>query len=75
MINLPWEVHVPDEYVIAGNAAVLRCVVPAHCSERVSLTEWLTDDEVSVLHYLGKALLSPHTYSHHLLSINGLADA
>ncbi|XP_052755769.1 cell adhesion molecule Dscam2 isoform X4 [Galleria mellonella] len=52
-LNIPWEVHVPDEYVIAGNAAVLRCVVPAHCADRVGHTDWFTDDEISVLQYLG----------------------
>ncbi|KAL4715024.1 hypothetical protein ACJJTC_003175, partial [Scirpophaga incertulas] len=52
-LNLPWEVHVPDEYVIAGNAAVLRCVVPAHCIDRVAGTDWLTDDNINVLRYLG----------------------
>ncbi|RVE48303.1 hypothetical protein evm_007054, partial [Chilo suppressalis] len=52
-LNSAWEVHVPDEYVMAGNAAVLRCVVPAHCVDRVDSTDWLTDDDVSVLRYLG----------------------
>ncbi|XP_063830982.1 cell adhesion molecule Dscam2 [Ostrinia nubilalis] len=52
-LNIPWEVHVPDEYVMAGNAAVLRCVVPAHCLDRVGETDWFTDDDVSVLRYLG----------------------
>lgn len=56
-LNIPWEVHVPDEYVMAGNAAVLRCVVPAHCLDRVDATEWFTDDDVSVLRYLGESHL------------------
>ncbi|XP_069361354.1 cell adhesion molecule Dscam1 isoform X3 [Maniola hyperantus] len=53
VLNIPWEVHVPDEYVIAGNAAVLRCIVPSHCSERVDDTDWFTDDDTSVFQYLG----------------------
>lgn len=52
-LNIPWEVHVPDEYVMAGNAAVLRCVIPPHCADRVSTTDWFTDNEVAVSHYLG----------------------
>ncbi|XP_037873453.1 cell adhesion molecule Dscam2 isoform X2 [Bombyx mori] len=52
-LSSPWEVHVPDEYVIAGNAVVLRCVVPPHCADRISSTEWLNDDDINVLHYLG----------------------
>lgn len=57
VMNIPWDVHVPDEYVMAGNAAVLRCVVPAHCTDRVEGTDWLTDEDVSVLHYLGNSQL------------------
>ncbi|XP_049876722.1 Down syndrome cell adhesion molecule-like protein Dscam2 isoform X5 [Pectinophora gossypiella] len=51
-LNIPWEVHVPDEYVMSGNAAVLRCVVPAHCVDRADTTDWLTEDDVSVFRYL-----------------------
>lgn len=48
--------HVPDEYVMSGNAAVLRCVVPTHAADRVDHTDWLTDEDVSVFQYqhLGK---------------------
>ncbi|CAH4030501.1 unnamed protein product [Pieris brassicae] len=53
LVNTPWEVHVPDEYVMSGNAAVLRCVVPPHCAERVAATEWFADDDTSVFPYLG----------------------
>ena len=53
MLSIPWEVHVPDEYVMAGNAAVLRCVVPGHCTERVDETDWFTDDDTSVFQFLG----------------------
>nr|XP_049701279.1 Down syndrome cell adhesion molecule-like protein Dscam2 isoform X20 [Helicoverpa armigera] len=52
-LNIPWEIHVPDEYVMAGNAVVLRCVVPPHCADRVSSTDWFTDDQVNVPHHLG----------------------
>ncbi|CAG9123879.1 unnamed protein product [Plutella xylostella] len=48
VLNSPWEVHVPDEYVMAGNSAVLRCVSPAHAADRVAATDWLADDGLSV---------------------------
>ncbi|CAK1584556.1 unnamed protein product [Parnassius mnemosyne] len=53
VLNVPWEVHVPDEYVMAGNAAVLRCLVSAHCVDRIATTDWFTEDDISVFHYLG----------------------
>ncbi|XP_026321143.1 Down syndrome cell adhesion molecule-like protein Dscam2 isoform X3 [Hyposmocoma kahamanoa] len=52
-LNIPWDVHVPDEYVISGNAAILRCIVPVHCLDRIDSTDWLTDEDVSVFNYLG----------------------
>lgn len=53
-LNIPWDVHVPDEYVMSGNAAILRCIVPVHCLDRIDGTDWLTDEDVSVFNYLGK---------------------
>ncbi|XP_073953751.1 Down syndrome cell adhesion molecule 4 isoform X2 [Choristoneura fumiferana] len=50
-LNMPWDVHVPDEYVMAGNAAILRCSVPSHCADRVASTEWFADDGASVLRH------------------------
>ncbi|XP_063540746.1 cell adhesion molecule Dscam2 [Cydia strobilella] len=52
VLSTPWEVRVPDEYVMAGNAAMLRCIVPPHCADRVSSTDWLGEDGVSVFQYL-----------------------
>ncbi|KAJ0174157.1 hypothetical protein K1T71_010303 [Dendrolimus kikuchii] len=52
-LSIPWEVHVPDEYVIAGNALMVRCIVPPHCTDRVATTEWLTDGDISIFHYSG----------------------
>lgn len=57
-LNIPWDVHVPDEYVMSGNAAILRCVVPVHCLDRIDDTDWLTDEDVSVFNYLGKNMVS-----------------
>ncbi|XP_063366960.1 cell adhesion molecule Dscam2 [Cydia amplana] len=52
VLSTPWDVRVPDEYVMAGNAAVLRCIVPPHCADRVSSTDWLGEDGLSVFQYL-----------------------
>ncbi|GBP58829.1 Down syndrome cell adhesion molecule-like protein Dscam2 [Eumeta japonica] len=51
MVDVPWEVVVRDEYVMAGNAAILRCAVPARLADRVDRTAWLTRDHVDILEY------------------------
>ncbi|KAF9797827.1 hypothetical protein SFRURICE_001430, partial [Spodoptera frugiperda] len=38
--------------ITCRNAAVLRCVVPPHCADRVSSTDWFTDDQTNVPHHL-----------------------
>ncbi|XP_069950892.1 cell adhesion molecule Dscam2-like [Cherax quadricarinatus] len=38
-----FEVRVYDEYVIRGNTAVLRCVVPSFVRDLVSVTAWVRD--------------------------------
>ncbi|CAG9795734.1 unnamed protein product [Diatraea saccharalis] len=59
---------------MAGNAAVLRCVVPAHCVERIDSTDWLADNDVSVLRYLEKSSTWPRVklFGGGLLSISGI---
>ncbi|XP_042865020.1 Down syndrome cell adhesion molecule-like protein Dscam2 [Penaeus japonicus] len=38
-----FEVRVYDEYVISGNTAVLRCVVPSFVRDLVTVTAWVRD--------------------------------
>lgn len=38
-----FEVRVYDEYVIRGNTAVLRCVVPPFVRDLVTVTAWVRD--------------------------------
>lgn len=37
-----------DEYVIRGNAAVLRCKVPGYVSDYVMVTSWVQDEAVNI---------------------------
>lgn len=36
-----YEAQVYDEYVIKGNAAVLKCNIPSFVSDHVEITEWI----------------------------------
>ncbi|XP_041984481.1 Down syndrome cell adhesion molecule-like protein Dscam2 isoform X2 [Aricia agestis] len=53
VLSSPWEVVVGEQYVMSGNAALLRCLVPARLSERVDSTEWTAEDGTDVVRYLG----------------------
>lgn len=41
MVSQYYESQVYDEYVIKGNAAVLKCNIPSFVSDHVEITEWV----------------------------------
>lgn len=41
MVSQFYESQVYDEYVIKGNAAVLKCNIPSFVSDHVEITEWV----------------------------------
>lgn len=43
MVNQKYTVQVHDEYVMAGNTALLKCQVPTYMSEIVMVTAWVQD--------------------------------
>lgn len=40
-----YQTRVIDEFVLKGNTATLKCLVPSFVSDFVEVVEWLTDDE------------------------------
>ncbi|KAG4065278.1 hypothetical protein HA402_012720, partial [Bradysia odoriphaga] len=63
-----YEAQVSDEYVIKGNAAVLRCNIPSFVSDHVIITEWIdsnanlqfnTNIYIFSFHIDGKYLVLP----------------
>ncbi|EEC20339.1 hypothetical protein IscW_ISCW023932 [Ixodes scapularis] len=48
MIRAPLEVAVTDSVASVGGSAALRCLVPPAAREHVSLTTWVSDDDVNV---------------------------
>ena len=44
MVSQPYEVNVLDEYVLLGNAALMRCHIPSFVTDFVRVDQWVTAD-------------------------------
>ena len=38
-----YETRVSDEFVLRGNAAILKCSVPSYVSDAVTIEAWISD--------------------------------
>ncbi|KAF7273797.1 hypothetical protein GWI33_013511, partial [Rhynchophorus ferrugineus] len=48
VVKQKYDIQVHDEYVIAGNTAVLKCKVPNYVSDYVMVTSWIQDDNINI---------------------------
>lgn len=44
MVSQSYQVHVHDEYVLLGNAGLLRCLIPSFVSDFVIVDTWVGGD-------------------------------
>ena len=44
MVSQAYQVNVHDEYVLLGNAGLLRCLIPSFVSDFVLIDSWVGDD-------------------------------
>lgn len=44
MVSQVYQVNVHDEYVLLGNAGLLRCLIPSFVSDFVLIDSWVGDD-------------------------------
>lgn len=44
----PYEGRVNDEFVLRGNTAILKCIVPSFVTDFVNVVAWLMDNETIV---------------------------
>jgi len=44
VVSQSYQVHVHDEYVLLGNAGLLRCLIPSFVSDFVIVDTWVGDD-------------------------------
>lgn len=67
VVAQPYETRVSDEFVIRGNAAILKCSIPSFVADFVTVQAWVTDDGMTyyasrdygtILHLLLVVLLS-----------------
>ncbi|KAJ8980663.1 hypothetical protein NQ317_013275 [Molorchus minor] len=47
-VKQKYDIQVHDEYVIAGNTAVLKCKIPNYVADYVMVTSWIQDDSVNI---------------------------
>ena len=45
VVGQSYQVNVHDEYVLLGNAALLRCLIPSFVSDFVVVDSWESDDD------------------------------
>ncbi|CAG9119517.1 unnamed protein product [Plutella xylostella] len=47
-VHQAYEPRVIDEYVLRGNAAIVKCLIPSFVSDYVQVVEWVTDENESL---------------------------
>lgn len=48
VVSQPYEIQVHDSYVLKGNTALLKCVVPPFVREYVIITSWIQDGNFNI---------------------------
>lgn len=48
VVKQKYDVQVHDEYVTAGNTAVLKCKIPNYVAEYVMVTSWVQDEAINI---------------------------
>ncbi|KAG1685713.1 Down syndrome cell adhesion molecule-like protein Dscam2 [Nymphon striatum] len=48
VVDQHYSTQVYDEYVIEGNTAVLKCIIPSYIKDQIIVTAWIRDDGVRI---------------------------
>ncbi|KAG1652220.1 Down syndrome cell adhesion molecule-like protein Dscam2 [Nymphon striatum] len=48
VVDQQYSTQVYDEYVIEGNTAVLKCIIPSYIKDYVKVTAWIKDDKIEI---------------------------
>lgn len=43
-----YKTRVIDEYVLNGNSAILKCLIPSFIADFISVTSWVSDDGTEI---------------------------
>lgn len=49
VVTQKYEVSVMEEYVLRGNAAILKCHIPSFVADFVHVSSWLQDGQTELL--------------------------
>ena len=49
MVGQPYDIYVEMEHVILGNDALLKCKIPSHVTDFVSVSGWVDNEGKGVL--------------------------
>lgn len=50
MINQVYEAEItPNEYVMRGNAAIIKCLIPSFVADFVHVVAWINEDDEEIL--------------------------
>lgn len=44
MVHQSYQTQVIDEYVLRGNSATLKCLIPSFVADFVLITEWIDEE-------------------------------
>ncbi|KAG1652228.1 Down syndrome cell adhesion molecule-like protein Dscam2 [Nymphon striatum] len=48
VVDQQYSTQVYDEYVIEGNTALLKCIIPSYIKDQIIVTAWIRDDGVRI---------------------------
>lgn len=49
VVNQFYEAEVTNEYVMRGNSAILKCLIPSFVADFVHVVAWINEDEEEIL--------------------------
>lgn len=49
MVKLIYEAEITKEYVMRGNSAILRCLIPSFVADFVYVVAWINDEGEEIL--------------------------
>ncbi|KAG1677276.1 Down syndrome cell adhesion molecule-like protein Dscam2 [Nymphon striatum] len=48
VVDQHYSTQVYDEYVIEGNTAILKCIIPSYIKDQIIVTAWIRDDDLRI---------------------------
>lgn len=49
VVNQFYDAEITKEYVMRGNSAILKCLIPSFVADFVQVTAWINDEEEEIV--------------------------